>query len=191
MRPSDWQMWLNGWRLRRRGYRASRKWDWSMKLPRDVGPIHFIGIGGIGMSGIAEVMMTLGYKVQGSDLTENYNTARLRKLGIDVVIGQAAENLKDAQVVVVSSAVLDDNPELKAARTRLLPIVRRAEMLAELMRFKSCVAVGGTHGKTTTTSLVAALLDAGSFDPTVINGGIINAYGTNARLGKGDWMVVE
>src|SRR5215216_1006069 len=162
-----------------------------MKLPRDVGPIHFVGIGGIGMSGIAEVMMTLGYKVQGSDLTENYNTARLRKHGIDVVIGQAAENLKDAQVVVVSSAVQDDNPELKAARTRLLPIVRRAEMLAELMRFKSCVAVGGTHGKTTTTSLVAALLDAGSFDPTVINGGIINAYGTNARLGRGDWMVVE
>jgi UDP-N-acetylmuramate--alanine ligase len=162
-----------------------------MKLPRDVGPIHFIGIGGIGMSGIAEVMMTLGYKVQGSDLAENYNTARLRKHGIDVVIGQAAENLKDAQVVVVSSAVKDDNPELKAARTRLLPIVRRAEMLAELMRFKSCVAVGGTHGKTTTTSLVAALLDAGSFDPTVINGGIINAYGTNARLGRGDWMVVE
>jgi UDP-N-acetylmuramate--alanine ligase len=162
-----------------------------MKLPRDVGPIHFVGIGGIGMSGIAEVMMTLGYKVQGSDLTENYNTARLRKHGIDVVIGQAAENLKDAQVVVVSSAVKDDNPELKAARARLLPIVRRAEMLAELMRFKSCVAVGGTHGKTTTTSLVAALLDAGSFDPTVINGGIINAYGTNARLGRGDWMVVE
>ncbi|MGH6875391.1 MAG: UDP-N-acetylmuramate--L-alanine ligase [Aestuariivirgaceae bacterium] len=162
-----------------------------MKLPRDVGPIHFIGIGGIGMSGIAEVMMTLGYKVQGSDLSENYNTARLRKHGIDVVIGHAAENLKDAQVVVVSSAVKEDNPELKAARSGLLPIVRRAEMLAELMRFKSCVAVGGTHGKTTTTSLVAALLEAGRFDPTVINGGIINAYGTNARLGRGDWMVVE
>src|SRR5215217_3415160 len=162
-----------------------------MKLPRDVGPIHFVGIGGIGMSGIAEVMMTLGYKVQGSDLTENYNTARLRKHGIDVVIGQAAENLNDAQVVVVSSAVKDDNPELKAARTRLLPIVRRAEMLAELMRFKSCVAVGGTHGKTTTTSLVATLLDAGALDPTVINGGIINAYGTNARMGDGQWMVVE
>ena len=162
-----------------------------MKLPRDVGPIHFIGIGGIGMSGIAEVMMTLGYKVQGSDLSENYNTARLRKNGIEVAIGHAAQNLKDAQVVVVSSAVKEDNSELQAARIKLLPIVRRAEMLAELMRFKSCVAVGGTHGKTTTTSLVAALLDAGSFDPTVINGGIINAYGTNARLGKGDWMVVE
>ena len=162
-----------------------------MKLPGNVGPIHFIGIGGIGMSGIAEVMATLGYKVQGSDLTDNYNVARLRKNGIDVHVGHKAENLGDSQVVVVSSAVKDDNPELAEARNRYLPIVRRAEMLAELMRFKSCVAVGGTHGKTTTTSLVAALLDAGNFDPTVINGGIINAYGTNARLGKGEWMVVE
>ncbi len=162
-----------------------------MKLPRDVGPIHFIGIGGIGMSGIAEVMATLGYKVQGSDLSDNYNVARLRKNGIEVFIGHQASNLGTAQVVVVSSAVKADNPELVEARARYLPIVRRAEMLAELMRFKSCVAVGGTHGKTTTTSIVAALLDAGSFDPTVINGGIINAYGTNARLGKGDWMVVE
>jgi UDP-N-acetylmuramate--alanine ligase len=162
-----------------------------MKLPGNVGPIHFIGIGGIGMSGIAEVMATLDYKVQGSDLADNYNVARLRKAGIDVHIGHKAENLGDAQVVVVSSAVKDDNPELVEARNRYLPIVRRAEMLAELMRFKSCIAVGGTHGKTTTTSLVAALLDAGNLDPTVINGGIINAYGTNARLGKGDWMVVE
>ena len=162
-----------------------------MKLPRDVGPIHFIGIGGIGMSGIAEVMATLGYKVQGSDLTDNYNVARLRKNSIEVFIGHSASNIGEAQVVVVSSAVKPDNPELVEARSRYLPIVRRAEMLAELMRFKSCVAVGGTHGKTTTTSIVAALLDAGSFDPTVINGGIINAYGTNARLGKGDWMVVE
>jgi UDP-N-acetylmuramate--alanine ligase len=162
-----------------------------MKLPGNVGPIHFIGIGGIGMSGIAEVMATLDYKVQGSDLTDNYNVARLRKAGIDVHVGHRAENIGDAQVVVVSSAVKDDNPELVEARNRYLPIVRRAEMLAELMRFKSCVAVGGTHGKTTTTSLVAALLDAGNLDPTVINGGIINAYGTNARLGKGDWMVVE
>ena len=162
-----------------------------MKLPRDVGPIHFIGIGGIGMSGIAEVMATLGYTVQGSDLADNYNVDRLRKNGIAVEIGHQAENIGEAQVVVVSSAVKQDNPELVEARNRYLPIVRRAEMLAELMRFKSCVAVGGTHGKTTTTSLVAALLDAGGFDPTVINGGIINAYGTNARLGKGDWMVVE
>ncbi len=162
-----------------------------MKMPRDVGPIHFIGIGGIGMSGIAEVMATLGYKVQGSDLSDNYNVARLRKVGIDVAIGHAANNLGAAQVVVVSSAVKDDNPELVEARNRFLPVVRRAEMLAELMRFKSCVAVGGTHGKTTTTSLVAALLESGGFDPTVINGGIINAYGTNARLGKGEWMVVE
>ncbi|MBI2717520.1 MAG: UDP-N-acetylmuramate--L-alanine ligase [Rhizobiales bacterium] len=162
-----------------------------MKLPRGAGPIHFIGIGGIGMSGIAEVMATLGYTVQGSDLADNYNVARLRKAGITVDVGHRAENLREAQVVVVSSAVKSDNPELVEARKRYLPIVRRAEMLAELMRFKSCVAVGGTHGKTTTTSLVAALLDAGGLDPTVINGGIINAYGTNARLGKGDWMVVE
>jgi UDP-N-acetylmuramate--alanine ligase len=162
-----------------------------MKLPREVGPIHFIGIGGIGMSGIAEVMVTLGYKVQGSDISDNYNVARLRKHGIDVAIGHAAGNLNEAAVVVVSSAVKPDNPELVEARARFLPVVRRAEMLAELMRFKSCVAVGGTHGKTTTTSIVAALLDAGNLDPTVINGGIINAYGTNARLGKGEWMVVE
>ena len=162
-----------------------------MKLPRETGPIHFIGIGGIGMSGIAEVMKTLGYTVQGSDLADNYNVARLRKLGIPVEIGHREENLGDARVIVISSAVKADNPELSAARDRAMPIVRRAEMLAELMRFKSCVAVGGTHGKTTTTSLVAALLDGGGLDPTVINGGIINAYGTNARLGKGDWMVVE
>ena len=162
-----------------------------MKLPRDVGPIHFVGIGGIGMSGIAEVMATLGYKVQGSDISDNYNVARLRKHGIGVSIGHSAANIGNAQVVVISSAVKPDNPELVEARARYLPIVRRAEMLAELMRFKSCVAVGGTHGKTTTTSIVASLLDTGGFDPTVINGGIINAYGTNARLGKGDWMVVE
>ncbi len=162
-----------------------------MKLPRDVGPIHFIGIGGIGMSGIAEVMATLNYKVQGSDISDNYNVARLRKHGIDVKIGHSTANIGAAQVVVISSAVKPDNPELVEARARYLPIVRRAEMLAELMRFKSCVAVGGTHGKTTTTSIVASLLDSGGFDPTVINGGIINAYGTNARLGKGDWMVVE
>ena len=162
-----------------------------MKLPRDVGPIHFIGIGGIGMSGIAEVMTTLGYKVQGSDISDNSNVARLRKLGIVVMIGHDAANVGDAQVVVISSAVKFDNPELVVARAKYVPIVRRAEMLAELMRFKSCIAVGGTHGKTTTTSIVASLLDSGGLDPTVINGGIINAYGTNARLGKGEWMVVE
>jgi UDP-N-acetylmuramate--alanine ligase len=162
-----------------------------MKLPRDVGPIHFIGIGGIGMSGIAEVMATLNYKVQGSDISDNYNVTRLRKHGIEVAIGHDAKNIGEAQVVVISSAVKNDNPELVEARKRYLPVVRRAEMLAELMRFKSCIAVGGTHGKTTTTSIVAALLDAGNLDPTVINGGIINAYGTNARLGKGEWMVVE
>ncbi len=143
------------------------------------------------MSGIAEVMSTLNYRVQGSDISDNYNVARLRKHGIEVMIGHQAQNVKDAQVVVVSTAVKPDNPELIEARARYLPIVRRAEMLAELMRFKSCVAVGGTHGKTTTTSIVASLLDSGGLDPTVINGGIINAYGTNARLGKGDWMVVE
>ncbi len=162
-----------------------------MKLTQDIGPIHFVGIGGIGMSGIAEVMATLGYTVQGSDIADNYNVARLRKAGVTVHIGHRAENLGEAQVVVTSTAVKKDNPEVVEARARFLPLVRRAEMLAELMRFKSCVAVGGTHGKTTTTSLVASLLDAGGIDPTVINGGIINAYGTNARLGKGDWMVVE
>lgn len=162
-----------------------------MKLTQDIGPIHFVGIGGIGMSGIAEVMATLGYTVQGSDMADNYNVARLRKAGVTVHIGHQPDNLGDAQVVVTSTAVSQDNPEVVEARVRFLPLVRRAEMLAELMRFKSCVAVGGTHGKTTTTSLVSALLDAGGIDPTVINGGIINAYGTNARLGKGDWMVVE
>jgi UDP-N-acetylmuramate--alanine ligase len=162
-----------------------------MKLPRDIGPIHFVGIGGIGMSGIAEVLVNLGYSVQGSDVAENANVKRLRDKGVSVAIGHKAENLDGADVVVVSSAIKRDNPELAAARAKRLPVVRRAEMLAELMRLKSCVAIAGTHGKTTTTSLVAALLDAGRFDPTVINGGIINAYGTNARLGGGDWMVVE
>lgn len=159
--------------------------------PLDMGIIHFVGIGGIGMSGIAEVMHNLDYTVQGSDAAESANVKRLRDLGIKVMVGQTADNLGDAQVVVVSSAIKGDNPELMEARKRLLPVVRRAEMLAELMRLKSCVAIGGTHGKTTTTSLVAALLDAADIDPTVINGGIINAYGTNARLGAGDWMVVE
>src|ERR1700721_2632001 len=162
-----------------------------MKLPRDIGPIHFVGIGGIGMSGIAEVLANLGYTVQGSDVADSANVKRLRDKGIAVAIGHRAENLDGADVLVVSSAIRRDNPELTAARAQRLPVVRRAEMLAELMRLKSCVAIAGTHGKTTTTSLVAALLEAGHFDPTVINGGIINAYGTNARLGAGDWMVVE
>ncbi len=162
-----------------------------MKLPRELGPIHFVGIGGIGMSGIAEVLINLGYRVQGSDSVENANVLRLRGKGAEVHIGHDAANLGGAEVVVVSTAIKRDNPELHAARERRLPVVRRAEMLAELMRLKQCVAIAGTHGKTTTTSLVATLLDAGKFDPTVINGGIINAYGTNARLGAGDWMVVE
>ena len=162
-----------------------------MKLPRDLGPIHFVGIGGIGMSGIAEVLINLGYKVQGSDASENANVKRLADKGAKVFIGHSANNLGDAAVVVVSTAIKRDNPELAAAREHRLPVVRRAEMLAELMRLKQCVAIAGTHGKTTTTSIVATLLDAGGLDPTVINGGTINAYGTNARLGAGDWMVVE
>ena len=160
-------------------------------LPLTIGPIHFVGIGGIGMSGIAEVLHNLGYQVQGSDIAEGYNVARLREAGIPVAIGHAAENLDGAQVVVVSTAVKKDNPEVQAARARLIPVVRRAEMLAELMRLKWSVAVGGTHGKTTTTSLIACVLEAAKIDPTVINGGIINAYGTNTRLGSGEWMVVE
>jgi UDP-N-acetylmuramate--alanine ligase len=162
-----------------------------MKLPRDIGPVHFVGIGGIGMSGIAEVLCNLGYTVTGSDVADSANVKRLRDKGIKVAIGHAAGNIDGADVVVVSSAIKRDNPELIAARAQRRPVVRRAEMLAELMRLKSSVAIGGTHGKTTTTSLVATLLDAGGFDPTVINGGIIEAYGTNARLGAGDWMVVE
>jgi UDP-N-acetylmuramate--alanine ligase len=162
-----------------------------MKMPRNIGPVHFVGIGGIGMSGIAEILHDQGYKVRGSDSAENPNVQRLRSMGIEVEIGQRAENLKDAAVVVISSAIKRGNPELAAARSRGLPVVRRAEMLAEIMRFKNAIAIGGTHGKTTTTTLVATLLDAGGVDPTVINGGIINAYGTNARLGQGDWMVVE
>ncbi len=160
-------------------------------LPLDIGLIHFVGIGGIGMSGIAEVLHNLGYKVQGSDLADGPNARRLAELGIKVHIGHRADNLGNAQVVVVSSAVKKDNPEVLAARSRLVPVVRRAEMLGELMRLKWSIAIGGTHGKTTTTSMVASMLDAGGLDPTVINGGIINAYGTNARLGSGDWMVVE
>ena len=157
----------------------------------DIGTIHFVGIGGIGMSGIAEVMCNLGYDVQGSDIAEGYVVEGLRARGIRVMIGHAAENLGDAAVVVTSTAVKRDNPEVVAALEHRVPVVRRAEMLAELMRLKRTVAVAGTHGKTTTTSMVAALLDAGGIDPTVINGGIINSYGSNDRLGASDWMVVE
>ena len=157
----------------------------------DIGTIHFIGIGGIGMSGSAEVMHNLGYKVQGSDVAEGYVVEGLRKKGIPVMIGHKAENLGDAAVVVTSTAIKKGNPEVDLALERRVPVIRRAEMLAELMRLKSTVAVAGTHGKTTTTSMVAALLDAGGVDPTVINGGIINSYGSNARLGNSEWMVVE
>ncbi|MCC0043379.1 MAG: UDP-N-acetylmuramate--L-alanine ligase [Brucellaceae bacterium] len=162
-----------------------------MKMPETIGVVHFVGIGGIGMSGIAEVLHNLGYTVQGSDQSENANVQRLRDKGITCHVGHKAENLGGAEVLVVSTAIRKDNPELVAARERLLPVVRRAEMLAELMRFGQAVAIGGTHGKTTTTSMVGTLLEAGGLDPTVINGGIINAYGTNARMGEGDWMVVE
>src|SRR5579884_959055 len=160
-------------------------------LPRTIGVLHFVGIGGIGMSGIAEVLHNLGYAVQGSDLADGPNVRRLADLGIRVHIGHDSRNLGAAAVVVVSSAVKPDNPEVVAARVRRIPVVRRAEMLAELMRLKWSLAVAGTHGKTTTTSMIGALLEQAGLDPTVINGGIINAYGTNTRLGSGEWMVVE
>lgn len=163
----------------------------ATKLPLELGPIHFVGIGGIGMSGIAEVLMTIGYRVQGSDAKASKITDRLVKLGATFFEGQRAENLGQAAVVVVSSAIKKGNPELEEARRRKLPVVRRAEMLAELMRMRSNIAIAGTHGKTTTTTMVATLLDKGGFDPTVINGGVIHAYGSNARAGEGEWMVVE
>jgi UDP-N-acetylmuramate--alanine ligase len=160
-------------------------------VPHTAGPIHFVGIGGIGMSGIAEILSNLGYRVQGSDIGDSANVQRLRRQGIEVAIGHAAQNLGTARVVVVSTAIQPDNPELVAARAKRLQVVRRADMLAELMRLKRSIAVGGTHGKTTTTAMMAALLDAAELDPTVVNGGIINAYGTNAHLGQGEWIVVE
>ncbi len=163
----------------------------TTRVPLDIGAIHFIGIGGIGMSGIAEIMHNLGYKVQGSDAAENANVRRLKALGITVHVGHDAANLRHAHAVVYSSAVKPGNVEFDAARALSLPLVRRAEMLAEIMRLRSCIAIAGTNGKTTTTTLVASLLDAGGMDPTVVNGGIINAYGTNARLGAGEWVVVE
>ena len=160
-------------------------------LPLSIGTIHFIGIGGIGMSGIAEVLKNLGYTVQGSDQSESANVKRLRDSGISVAVGHRAENLGDAQVVVYSSAVKPDNPEVVAARSRMIPVVRRAEMLGELMRLKWSIAVGGTHGKTTTTSMVAHLVETAGLDPTAIIGGIVNTYGTNARMGAGEWLVAE
>ena len=163
----------------------------ATKLPTDIGAIHFVGIGGIGMSGIAEVLLNLGYRVQGSDLKRSKITDRLAGLGAEIFEGQRAGNLEGAEVVVISSAIKPGNPELDEARRRGLPVVRRAEMLGELMRLKSNVAVAGTHGKTTTTTLMAEMMVAGGFDPTVVNGGIIHAYGSNARMGQGEWMVVE
>ncbi|MEW6597079.1 MAG: UDP-N-acetylmuramate--L-alanine ligase [Pseudomonadota bacterium] len=159
--------------------------------PFDIGPVHFVGIGGIGMSGIAEIMLRIGYSVQGSDAKASANTERLAALGAKIFIGHDAAHIDGASAVVFSTAIKSDNPEFAAARERRIPLVRRAEMLAELMRLQFSVAVGGTHGKTTTTSMIATLLDAGGLDPTVVNGGIINAYGTNAKVGGGDWMVVE
>ncbi len=160
-------------------------------MPQNIGTLHFVGIGGIGMSGIAEVLHALGYTVQGSDLSESPNVLRLRQKGIKVYIGQKAENINDATIVIISTAIKDSNPELKAARDKRLTVVRRAEMLAEIMRLKWSVAIAGTHGKTTTTMMVGTMLEEAGYDPTVINGGIVNSYGTNTRLGKGDWIVAE
>ena len=161
------------------------------KLPLDLGKMHFIGIGGIGMSGIAEIIYNLGYKVSGSDLKYTPIINRLIKMGIDVKIGHDSKNINTAEIIVISSAIGSDNIELKEARRKKIPVIRRSEILAELMRLKSNIAIAGTHGKTTTTSMVAAVLESGMFDPTVVNGGIIQDYGSNARLGDGDWMIVE
>jgi len=185
MLPTVWRHWWSNW------HRKDNVMNPATKLPGDVGPIHFVGIGGIGMSGIAEVLLNLGYSVQGSDLKASKITGRLEELGARIFVGQQAENLEGAAVVVISSAIKPGNPELDEARRRGLPVVRRADMLAELMRLKSNIAIGGTHGKTTTTTMMAELMVAGGFDPTIINGGIIHAYGSNARMGQGEWMVVE
>ena len=164
----------------------------SMKpFSKDIGVIHFIGIGGIGMSGIAEILCNLGYKISGSDINKSSNVNRLIEMGIKVHIGQRAENIKNVSIIVISSAIPEDNVELVAGALNKIPIVRRADMLAELMRFKKSISVGGSHGKTTTTSFISSLLEGAKLDPTVVNGGIIEAYGTNARLGKSDWMIVE
>ena len=163
----------------------------ATKVPFDIGPIHFVGIGGIGMSGIAEMLLNLGYSVQGSDMRENANVARLRSKGANIFIGQKAEQVLGAGAIVMSTAIPLDNVEIVEAKRLQIPVVRRAEMLAELMRLKWAIGVAGTHGKTTTTTMISALLEGGKLDPTVINGGIINAYGSNAKLGLGDWMVVE
>ena len=159
--------------------------------PKTIGIIHFIGIGGIGMSGIAEILLDMGYKLQGSDISDSANVKRLRDKGIPISIGHDSENIVDASAIVISSAVKDDNPELIAAREKRLPIIRRAEMLAEIMRLRLGIAIAGTHGKTTTTSMVGTMMEVGDFDPTVVNGGIVNAYGTNVRMGQGDWLVAE
>jgi UDP-N-acetylmuramate--alanine ligase len=160
-------------------------------MPQNIGKIHFVGIGGIGMSGIAEVLCAHGYEVQGSDMSESANVERLRGQGIKVFIGHAEENISEAAIVVVSTAIKDDNPELSGARAQRKTIVRRAEMLAELMRMKWSIAIAGTHGKTTTTMMVGTMLEEAGYDPTVINGGIVNRYGTNTRIGMSDWIVAE
>ncbi len=160
-------------------------------IPFDIGRIHFIGIGGIGMSGIAEILHNLGYKVSGSDLSESNNAKRLSKLGIEVHIGHDAANVADASIVVRSTAVKNTNPEIMAAREKKIPIVRRAEMLAELTKLKATVAISGSHGKTTTTSLVGHIFDVAELEPTIINGGVINNLDSNAKLGAGDWLVAE
>lgn len=162
-----------------------------MRMPRDIGPFHIVGIGGIGMSAIAEVMHDRGYVVRGSDLKDSANVKRLRAKGIDCFIGHDAANIEGAEFVVLSSAVKEGNPEFDAARERGIPVIRRAAMLAELMRECATVSVTGTHGKTTTTSLIAELLESAGIDPTVISGGIIENWQSNARIGQGEWMVAE